>query len=94
MTDSADDGLSAAGSRESAVPPVPLGEPVLPDGLKQHADAVLVVQQRIERLELAHEVAAQLSREVRRAVQTARVDVLRGQRQLDRLRRRLDALDG
>ncbi len=67
------------------------GQP-LPMDLQQLADAILVVQQRIQRADLPHDVTAQLSRDVRRAVQTSRADVARAHVALARLHRAMDAL--
>lgn len=89
----ADDDSSGARASNVAVPPVALQAATLPTALQQLADAIAVVQQRIDHLELSDDMAAQLSREVRRAVRAVRVDVVRGRRELDRLHRRLDALD-
>lgn len=87
-----DDGAAAARCGPAASSPDARAALPLPAELQQLADAILVAQQRIQRAALPHDVTAQLSRAVRRAVQTSRADVPRAHLVLARLHRDMDAL--
>lgn len=74
--------------RSRCGPPALNTEP-LPRRLQSFADEVLVVQQRIQRLDVTQARSMQLSRELRRAIQIGRHDIDEGHVELSRLTVRL-----
>lgn len=73
--------------------PLALNTEPLPRQLQSFVDEVLVVQQRIQRLDVTQAQCAQLSRELRRAIQIGRHDVDLGHVELSRLHVRLKATE-